>query len=84
MRTSLNELIDCLAQIDAPLCAVELARQLNQRVEVVDGMLTTLAAMGKLVAIDPHQACRGCPMRSGCQIGYSSEHLYYRPIRPSS
>jgi hypothetical protein len=63
--TPLEELVRCIEQVGSPLCASQLARTLNRPVEVVDGMLGTLAALGRIAHLEESQACRWCPLRSG-------------------
>jgi len=79
VTTPLEELMRCIEQVSSPLCASQLARTLNRPAEVVEGMLSTLAAMGRIARLEDSQACRWCPLRSGCSRLPAEERFYYNP-----
>lgn len=52
-----------------PVSMAELRRELGIDAAVLEGMLETLVARGKLRVVEPAQAdCGGCPVRGGCML----------------
>ncbi len=79
METLLAALMRCIETVDGPFCASQIAPVVGKPVEVVDGMLGTLAGIGKIAKLDGSSACRWCPLRSGCAGLSAGEQLYYNP-----
>ena len=79
MESPLTALLTYIGRSARPLCAVELARELDKPVEVVEGMLATLEGLGKLAARSEVEACRWCPLRSTCDGLPASARFYSNP-----
>jgi hypothetical protein len=51
------------------MCLADLSRELDIDDSALEGMLGTLVARGRLLAVGPADTlCGGCPIRSGCFI----------------
>jgi hypothetical protein len=65
----LGRVLKTIAEAGRPMCLADLSRDLDIEGSALEGMLATLVARGRLLAIGPADApCGGCRIRSGCFI----------------
>jgi hypothetical protein len=65
----LTRILAAIGAAERPLCLADLRQDLGVDESVLEGMLDTLVARGRLRAMRFDGAgCSGCPVRSGCFI----------------
>jgi hypothetical protein len=65
----LGHILEAIRAAGRPMCLADLSRETGIDGSALDGMLGTLVARGRLLAIGPASTpCGACPIRSGCFI----------------
>lgn len=62
----LTRILNLFAENPKPLCVEEVAHSLHADASAVEGMLTALTRMGRLVEVEAENSCEDCPLRSLC------------------
>jgi hypothetical protein len=81
----LGRVLEAIRGAGRPMCLADLSRELDIDGSALEGMLGTLVARGRLLAVGPADTpCGGCPIRSGCFIMADGVALTYAlPARSS-
>jgi hypothetical protein len=65
----LSAILSAITEAGRPLCLADLSRELELDEPVLEGMLDTLVARGRLRAIRfDGDGCTACPVKGGCFI----------------
>lgn len=64
----LKALLDEFRHATRPLCVADLRAGLALETGVIEGMIQTLVARGRLVEVTDTAACHTCPVKGGCVI----------------
>jgi len=65
----LRAILSAIDEAGRPMCLADLSRDLGIDEAVLEGMLETLIARGRLRAIEYEaEDCTACPIKSGCFI----------------
>jgi adenine-specific DNA glycosylase len=80
----LKQLLDQFRHASRPLCAADLRAALALDPGVIEGMIQTLVARGRLVEVVDPATCHTCPVKGGCVIMDLAHPRRYTLPRPAA